>query len=274
MTFCPLLWNTIWIEHNGDVSPCCLAKFKRHFVPVLGNVYQQPLTKIYNNKIIQNLRQTSLNNCLGCYKTCHLFSKNKKNTNELIDVPQYTNITLRINTFCNINCIMCNNHSSNLQVGIDFERMKDNLCLNLFNDIQLTGGEPLAIPISEEIFDYIIALNKQVSIMTNGLLLSKWAERLGRWGKRIYISINAVSEKTHELVNRGSNLKTVMAGVEKIKEYYNKYKNIRPNNLILHAHMCVVKENIHELPLFIKNPFGFDEIGYHFTENVKNKENK
>lgn len=261
--YCSALWDSIWIEHNGDVSPCCLAKSRRQLLPVIGNVYKAPINIIYNNNLIKELRHKELSNNLPCHQNCHLkLCKHDTIPNSM--TATYKNITLRINAFCNINCIMCTGHRQDLNIGIDFEKLKNNLCLNLFTDIQLTGGEPLAIPTTDIIFEYITSLDKQVSIMTNRLLLDKWADRLGRFGKNIYISLNATTPETHHIVNVGSNWDRVLNGIKCVKEAYTKYKHCRPNNLTIHGHMCVVKENMHELPEFLTNKLELDSVGYHF----------
>jgi len=67
---CPYPWSSMMIASNGDVVVCC--RDLRHKT-ILGNVFQQSLTEIWNGEIYRNVRQRLLERkpcdieaCKGC----------------------------------------------------------------------------------------------------------------------------------------------------------------------------------------------------------------
>lgn len=69
---CTRPWRLSYIQANGDVSPCCFSPFTgENGGPILGNVFQQKLTDIWQGQAYQNFRQAFLTNqppqcCEGC----------------------------------------------------------------------------------------------------------------------------------------------------------------------------------------------------------------
>jgi radical SAM protein with 4Fe4S-binding SPASM domain len=49
---CEFLWRQINIEPNGDVKACCHLES-----PVMGNIYEDPVTEIWNNEKYQEMRK-------------------------------------------------------------------------------------------------------------------------------------------------------------------------------------------------------------------------
>lgn len=72
-TECRQLWDSVLVNANGDVYPCCIVQHADHRV---GNLTEQSFDEIWNNEKMQNLRRyvtdTSApapnfpNRCVGC----------------------------------------------------------------------------------------------------------------------------------------------------------------------------------------------------------------
>ncbi|MFZ3136757.1 MAG: radical SAM protein [Thermodesulfovibrionales bacterium] len=66
---CPYLWNSSWIETNGDIRPCCIATDDK---PLMGNMLNSSFSKIWNGETYKNLRKGILMGqppdvCKHCY---------------------------------------------------------------------------------------------------------------------------------------------------------------------------------------------------------------
>ncbi|MFY9139764.1 MAG: GTP 3',8-cyclase MoaA [Thermacetogeniaceae bacterium] len=86
---------------------------------------------------------------------------------------------------------------------------------------RLTGGEPL---VRKGVIPFIGALSRlpgaeDVSLTTNGILLSQTAARLKESGiRRINISLDTMNPKTYRELTRGGDLRAVWEGIEKALE--------------------------------------------------------
>lgn len=67
---CPWPWNRSYVAANGDVVPCCVIADSS--VVKMGNVFEEPFAKIWNNKRYRDLRRAIATDdvppyCLTCY---------------------------------------------------------------------------------------------------------------------------------------------------------------------------------------------------------------
>ncbi|OVE78102.1 hypothetical protein BVX98_01375 [bacterium F11] len=264
-TTCPMLWDDVFISEDGNVYACC------HSQPaILGNIYENHLRDIVNGESAQRMRRFSLEGKLLCYPSCSLLDKKKivKNPNRDITTDYDTLKSLKIlfGEKCNISCIMCpQDHKREL--SIDHERMAQNLDLTPFESIEIQGGEPMFIRSANRFYDYAASHKKKVSFLTNGLLMNtNWAEKIAKHSGWIYVSLNAATKKTHEIVNRGSEWEKVMKNIQMLRTARNEHNT----NLKIKGHMTIVKENIDEIPEFIQQhkAFGFDEIDFGFNFDI------
>ncbi len=69
---CTRPWRLMYVQANGDVSPCCFAPFTgQDGGPILGNALRQPLGQIWQGQAYKDFRQAFLSNqppqcCEGC----------------------------------------------------------------------------------------------------------------------------------------------------------------------------------------------------------------
>jgi MoaA/NifB/PqqE/SkfB family radical SAM enzyme len=103
-----------------------------------------------------------------------------------------------------------------------------------FDEIVLTGGEPLAHP---DIGALLPALARElpVSLITNGLALRKHAELVRAHAARVFVSWDAATEETYERLRGVRGLTAVREGVRALGGHH------------AHARVTVWAENIREL---------------------------
>lgn len=88
-----------------------------------------------------------------------------------------------------------------------------------FNLLDLQGGEPLYIKSCREYFDYASNFNVEISILSNGTIMSeKIASQLMKSSRSIKISLNGGNRDIHELVKKGSNWNLVMKNIHYLKK--------------------------------------------------------
>ena len=104
-TYCPLLWSDVYIAPKGDVYSCCHRKPSS-----IGNINEDKLENIYNNAVIQRLRQESLDGKLECYEQCTIIDKHAKHKAPKTTTVKYADLRklkIEFGELCNISCVMC-----------------------------------------------------------------------------------------------------------------------------------------------------------------------
>lgn len=261
ISYCPALWQDVFIQNNGDVFSCCHKRPK-----VIGNIYKKKLHKIFNDQEIRILRKMSLQGNLSCYQSCTLIEKPS-----CINPPavKCRRVHISFGTLCNINCIMCiQDHFQKEQ--LDPKVLIKNIDFKHIEDLYIEGGEPLCIP---NIKDFIKHINKyskhkkKLWMLTNGTLIDgDWAKLIANSFHTVKISLNAATKETHELVNHGSQWEQVLKNIQLLKET----KNTLKTSLNIVGRMTIVPENIREVPLFINKhrEFGFEHISFGYVKNT------
>lgn len=263
-TFCPKLWNEVFISKEGVVFTCCHKKPR-----VIGNIYQEKLQDICNNRIIQDLRQESLAGKLDCYSSCTILRKDKDTAlkgNLKINYSDLRRLKISFADTCNINCIMCR-RSLKDKTSLDFDTIKKQIDLTPFDSIEIQGGEPLFIEAAKRFFDHASSVNKKTSFLTNGILINdEWAKKIALHSSFIYFSLNAATKETHEFINKGSKWELVLENIQKVRNARNKLHT----SVKIIGHMTIVMRNLEEIPLFIKifSKLGFDSINFGYNIQV------
>lgn len=264
-TYCPLLWGEVYIDAKGDVYGCCHKK-----PAAIGNINENKLEDIYNNDKIRRLRQDSLEGKLACYEQCTIIDKDKEryaprkaSFNYQSDLRK---LKIEFGELCNISCVMCwQDHKS--RTVLNYQKVIDNIDLSPFDTVDIQGGEPLAITDAKAFYEYASSQGKRPLFMTNGLLINDdWAQKIVFNSDYIHVSLNAATEKTHELVNKGSKWPVVLKNIQRLREARGRLKT--PFSII--GHMTIVVQNVHEVSMFIRDfpSLGFDRISFGYDKKV------
>ncbi len=277
-TYCHMLWDSVFINEKGDVYICCSSK-----PGIIGNIYKRDLFSIWNKGIkLKIFRLMSLNKCLRCFDSCDILSKKQKQETKdsIINNPSYSrkcpsNVWILYGLRCNLRCTMCS-QDHRAKITLDNNILKKNIDWSQVEDIEFQGGEILAMKNAKEMYIWLTEqMNKKVNLITNGTLINdEWAARIVKGSKWIAISVNAVTKKTHEIVNKGSKYERVIDNIKNLihlKYHYN-------SNIIIDYKYTIVPENISEIADAIEfaDSLGCDSITYGFSASVPRtlRENK
>jgi sulfatase maturation enzyme AslB (radical SAM superfamily) len=263
-TFCPRLWDEVFIDQKGKVYSCC------HFKPqAVGSIYHRSLEEIYSDLPIQKFREQALSGKLRCFKRCNLLQKDELEQSSAGRTAQYAKplrLKIQFGELCNLDCIMCWQDSKSPEV-LNYDQLIKNVPLKDFESIEIQGGEPLFIKSAKQFFIYAGEQGKKVSFLTNGMLINDaWAEKIALHSSFIHFSLNAATKETHEFVNKGSQWERVLKNIQRVRDFRDRYKT----ELRISGHMTIVTKNIREIPLFIQkfSEFGFDTIDFGYDLRV------
>lgn len=130
-------------------------------------------------------------------------------------------LRITITNRCNLNCLYCH-HDGMIQSKDEmtpdeiYEVCKISKEFGV-KKIRLSGGEPLIREDIVEIVKKISSLNfNDISITTNGTLLTKYAEQLKKAGlKRVNISLDTLNPETYKFITQKNYLNKVKKGILK-----------------------------------------------------------
>lgn len=157
---------------------------------------------------------------------------------------------------CNFNCHHCfikkeNNLLSLKQIKTIVDKIeKYSIEEGILTRINLAGGEPLLCNYLQDIIDYINSKNIEVSLITNGYLLTKeFIEKNAKKLSMIGISVDSLNESTIKSINRCCGNNYLDEG-----KLTSLYKYIKHCNIKLKINICISKLNIDEnMSQFIQN---------------------
>ena len=162
---------------------------------------------------------------------------------------KYTVINYHITNFCNYNCTYCFGKFHKQELSLDdSKRIIDKIALyfaqNQITDgrINFAGGEPTLYKYLDILIDYANSKGIQVSIVTNGSLLT--FERIRNWqGKVVCIglSIDSLDSKTNLIIGR-CNQKNII----ELSHWIELSKIIHECNIDLKINTVVSKLNLDE----------------------------
>lgn len=190
-TFCRLPWTHLYIGADGSVLPCCTGNTK---FP-MGNINENSLEEIFNNKNYRELRQRMLTGrrtreCVSCwYKEDSGLPSIRQRWKQDSDIKSLLKpdgsitklapktMDIRISKLCNLKCRSCSPRLSSAIAQeieeiygqrwpmLDNRQRKQALpeILNLLpgvESIYFSGGEPLLSPEHSAMIDELVRLGK------------------------------------------------------------------------------------------------------------------
>jgi radical SAM protein with 4Fe4S-binding SPASM domain len=197
-TFCVMPWIHLYINPDGNILPCCDGNTDYP----LGNIDQDKLSNIYNNKNFQRLRQGLLTGkhpkeCQHCWvkekngiksHRLHyneLYQMPTPSVTELVDQDKLISLDIRINKICNLKCRSCGPHLSSAIAqevqgiyNVDWPALNSRqrktvmsellLLLPNLEHIYFAGGEPLLAPEHFDIINELVQIkNTDLSVVYN-----------------------------------------------------------------------------------------------------------
>jgi len=260
---CSWIHDSLMINPRGEVSACC-----RQQPGVLGNIYENTLEEIFNGDRIKRFRRQEIEGTLHCVKGCNLTQRPQ--VPEHVDGDYHTglaNLLIEFGEFCNVRCVMCvQDHDS--RVELDAEKLIQNIEIpKSCGRVWLYGGEPLVLKSAKRFFDHCAASGTKASFITNGTAITEqMAAKIALHCKIVGFSLNAATKEIHETVNVGSQFDRVLRNVRRVIDA----KQELNGQVAIMGHMTIVKQNLHEIPLFIgkRAEFGFEYLSFGFDHSV------
>jgi len=151
---------------------------------------------------------------------------------ELVDqfLRKINYLRVSVTDRCDLRCVYCMKEKMNflpkkeILSFEEIERLCDNFISLGVKKIRLTGGEPL---VRKNIINLIKNLNskkihtnlKEITLTTNGTLLSKFAKDLKINGiNRINVSLDTINPEKYNKITRFGDLEKVIKGIEEAKK--------------------------------------------------------
>lgn len=265
--FCSKPWTSFEVEHDGTVTPCCMAKV------ACGNVNDHSIGEIWNGDGFLNFRRKMANGEWSevCRPECprlkgtiddsvewphrEQFAANyAKNREEIasraIELGSWPRIwKTTASTFCNLDCVMCYQDRKDLRSlpDIFFEQME--MLYPFMQELQVIGGEPFAIKRLRTLlaeFPKEQYPDTRFAIVSNGTVHDdKTIDMVRRQNVSwMSISIDAATAPTYARIRRGGNFENTITGVRKWIALG------RDKGFPVHIAFCVMRDNVTEMPAF------------------------
>ena len=265
--FCSKPWTSFEVEHDGTVTPCCMAKV------ACGNVNQHSIGELWNGEGFRTFRRKMANGEWQdvCRPECPrlrgsiddsvssphrgTFAANyEKNIAEIAGRAEVLESWPRIwkataSTLCNLDCVMCYQDRNDLRALPEsfFQQME--MLYPFMQEVQVIGGEPFAIKrlralLSE--FPKESYPDATFSIVSNGTVHDDKTVDIVRrlsvsW---MSISIDAATAPTYARIRRGGNFENTMTGARKWIALG------REKGFPVHLAFCVMRDNVNEMTNF------------------------
>lgn len=149
-----------------------------------------------------------------------------------------------LDSFCNLQCIMCTNiYDESGGFNDAFFWTKNEETFRHLKEIELVGGEPLISPHFFRLTQQVLSLNPQCKWRFTTNANYKISEKLIKTLERLNLSVVSISldslkKEIFEKIRKKSSFDLVISNIEKFKEIFPK----------LHINMVVQMDNIHEVP--------------------------
>lgn len=265
--YCPLPFTELRIRVKGDCYICCPQWNNRKSI---GNVFETPnLDDIWNSETAQEIRHSMFDqsfrfcNLELCQVGKHRYTDDYKSA-VLEQGPSF--IALNYDPSCNLFCKMCRDKKIVIprrqqERLIEFQ---DNLIKSpYFKDTSMINVTSNGDPFASKVFSHLFKILKyedfpemNMRIRTHGLGLTprNW-NRMANVQRMIYeiwISVDASSKETYDIIRRGGKWELLKSNLEFLKSIKSQF------NFSLALHFIVQKENYLEIPSFVDFARSYD----------------
>ncbi|HMD36225.1 MAG TPA: radical SAM protein [Vicinamibacterales bacterium] len=187
-------------------------------------------------------------------------------TATLVRVGEVTNRTLILplvmfspTSRCNSRCISCDwwRHSGEDDLSIDeIDRVSSEIAALGTRLVVFSGGEPLLRPEVFEAGRLFRARGLSLHLLTSGILLERFADRVARLFARVCVSLDARDEALYERIRGVAALATVERGIARLRH--------EAPAMPITARATLHRENFRELPDLIDHArrIGLDGISF------------
>jgi len=157
-------------------------------------------------------------------------------------------VHLQLTNACNLSCRYCFAESGKSESSVlTLDRIKEVVSeieqISSHASYTITGGEPLKSPYSLDVLNYLYEKNKEIILLTNGLLVTEEnVETIAKTCNLIKISIDGSTEEINAKTRGRGGFAKALHGYELLKK--------RGANVLVS--MTVTKKNIHDISNMVK----------------------
>lgn len=267
--FCSKPWTGFEVEHDGTVTPCCMARI------ACGNIREASVRDIWNGPAYQEFRRKMAEGLREeiCRPECprlygvvpepvpvvqtQAFAENFDQSHAEIEaralvlgsLPRFLKVTH--STLCNLDCIMCYQERDDLRTLPEafYEQIRQ--FQECVQEIQVLGGEPFAI---RRLRDFLSGFSQAqypdalLALVSNGTIHDAKTIEIVRNLRMSWmtISLDAATPETYAHIRRKGVFANALEGA-KIWIAIGREKGF-PVSLAF----TVMKDNVHEMPMFAK----------------------
>ncbi|MBO3804302.1 MAG: GTP 3',8-cyclase MoaA [Candidatus Brockarchaeota archaeon] len=150
---------------------------------------------------------------------------------------EVSSLRISVTQECNLSCFFCHREgecsapSERMSVGEILKLVEVGRMLGV-EKVKVTGGEPLLRPDIVEVVRGISALVEEVSLVTNGLLLRRFAGELREAGlRRVNVSLHSLDRRNYRAITGADRLEEAKDGIDAALE--NGLKPLKLNAVVL-----------------------------------------
>lgn len=276
-TLCKAPFNALRLSLTGNIQICCANK---EFL--LGKYPETNIKNAWFSEKVKELRNciASKDLSLGCsecksqIENGAFYSVKARFYNHLkINKNGYPSlIEFELDNNCNLECIMCNPHtSSSILNKCDFQIEKTPYNNSIINEIEefipylthvnFIGGEPFLVPLYFSIIEKMLSINPKIifNISTNGTILNnRIKELLSKGNFDIGFSIDSIRKDTYEKIRINASFDVVMENLDYFQNY------CKSKRTSFSVWICPLKQNAYEIAEFV-NYFEKRKIKVYFN---------
>jgi radical SAM protein with 4Fe4S-binding SPASM domain len=265
--FCSKPWTSFEVEHDGTVTPCCMAK------KACGNVNQNSIGEVWNGEGFREFRQKmadgewrdicraecprlqgSIDDSVGWPQNDEFAANYAKSQAEIANRAIVLESWPRIwkttaSTLCNLDCVMCYQDRKDLRSLPENFYQQMEMLYQFMQEVQVIGGEPFAIKRLRTLmaeFPMERYPDARFAMVSNGTVHDDKTLDIVRrlnvsW---MSISVDAATAPTYARIRRGGNFENTMTGVRKWIALG------KDKGFPVHVAFCVMRDNVTEMPEF------------------------
>jgi len=224
---CNAPFSGLYFKPSGLIKPCCAYADNLSFGLYPSSTISDALKSTNRKTLQKHLKKHNLSfGCQSCFNSIinENFLGSISSTYTENAISKYPGrIDFELSHFCNLDCIMCNSHTSQNKNNLYDNRFLKQLepFLSRIKAASFYGGEPFLIDIYYKIWNYMALHNKKcmVHIQSNGTVFNTMVEDVfKKLNVNLGISVDASTKALFEHIRKGADFDKVMKNIQIFNE--------------------------------------------------------
>lgn len=227
MKACQAPSNQLYLHSSGEIYPCSFLQNDSRFV--LGHIQNDKLSDVWKSEKLNDIRKIhqELNHDSRCHENQNQYICNSLNDRLFFNHDlSLKRLDVMLDSFCNIECIMCTNiydKSGGFEGEFFWQNNLDTL--SHIKEIELVGGEPLISPHFFRLAEIVLDINPQCewrfTTNANFQFSDKLLKLLARMNiQNFAISLDSLEKNTFEKIRQRSRFELTFNNILELKKSY------------------------------------------------------